>query len=474
MSIPADSNFFSTFESKGRWWLPQDTKNVLRGELKYNPEKGAHLELDGSFFSLSDTLNGRYEQPSVIVGQADSGEVVTLLKNFVLGAHGGLTNPCLSIQAGVVLSNFYYTKEDDLSFWASGVHFDGIENWFAQEPFTTAHSDDRKSSTIKFNRPGDLSFDLTEIGFDVKAISSVSGFSVPAYEKAGFRMARYLQVEASKGETFWWHLERLTELNRFFTVLYGEDCLDKKMYLFGFDNGKRVRTHKTRVEVFIKPTQSVPAKKWHPHDFLFCYPHVRADFHSLLKNWFKLLSEASAPIALFASTLRKRKQFSQLDFLAAAQSLESLHRSLHGGVKLDEDGYQKCLDAMMASIPVETEEPIKAEIMRMLTTGNEWSLRKRLKFYFSQFESIGKKLVADKNQFIHKVIEARNYYTHYDLKNKGKIIEGAELYYLSEKLKILVLAQILDKLGIKVDLIEARLSEHSRWGYMMRKGAKNK
>lgn len=193
------------------------------------------------------------------------------------------------------------------------------------------------------------------------------------------------------------------------------------------------------------------------------------NLENMLKSWFRLLESASAPVSLFTSTIRKKTKFNQFDFLAAAQALESLHRSLHGGVKLDEHGYQKCIDEMLKNIPPDTQEEIKLELERMLTSGNEWSLRKRLKFYFNKFKSIGERLVPDNKKFIQKTIEARNYYTHYDSKGKENVIEGVELFYISEKLKILILAEVLSQIGLDKVLVETQLAGHCRWGFMMNK-----
>ncbi len=475
MSIKANTDLFSDFDLKGTWWLPGSEEKKLRGNLTFDPDKGSRLELDGSFYNLSDTLNGRYEQPQVIVGQADTDGVFTLLKNFVVGAHGGLTDPCLSIQPAFILKNFAYSKEEDLQFWSSGVHIDGIEHWFADQRFQSDMSEDRMTATLKYIRPEDERFDIQGHEFSIKTSASLTAPLMPDFDKTGFSLSRYIELESDQYQSLWWHLDKIGDVNRLFSILFGEGCLDKKIYLFrGDEKGSRKRNHETRIDVFYKPNREKQKKAWHPRDFLFAYPLVKDRFQNILKSWFDLLSIASAPTMLFASTIRKKKSFDQFDFLAAAQALESLHRSLHGGVKLEENGYQKCIDSMLAHIPTDTDEAIKTEIYRMLTTGNEWSLRKRLKFYFSKFDSISKRLISDKNKFIHKVIEARNYYTHYDAKGKENVIEGAELFYVSEKLKILVLSEILEKIGLEKSIIENRLAEHDRWGFFLRKEVFNK
>jgi len=64
------------------------------------------------------------------------------------------------------------------------------------------------------------------------------------------------------------------------------------------------------------------------------------------------------------------------------------------------------------------------------------------------------KLFSDKDKFIKTIRDSRNYYTHYDSKLISKAIKGSELFYLTEKLKIILIALILKESGFHREQIE--------------------
>jgi hypothetical protein len=70
------------------------------------------------------------------------------------------------------------------------------------------------------------------------------------------------------------------------------------------------------------------------------------------------------------------------------------------------------------------------------------------------------KIVVDKDKFIKQTKDSRNYYTHYDPKSLKKALVGAELYYLTEKLKVVLVSAILRENGFSFSLIQALLSRN--------------
>lgn len=260
MSIKTNSNFFSSFEVTGSWSIPGGNKKI-RGTLTFNPNKGGYLSLDGSFYSLSDTLNRNYDQPKILVGQTDTGELITLLKNYIVSANGGFQNIRLTIQSGLILKNFNYSHENDLQFGISGVHIDGIENWFSDSIFSSEFAENGSSVRIKYVEPDDCDFDLSKFGFKIKTKSSVEAPLIPGFDNVKMSMFRHFEIESNKVESLWWHLEKIYELNQFFSILYGEGCLDKQVYLYRRSKeGEERKKFENRVDVFLKPQIETPKK----------------------------------------------------------------------------------------------------------------------------------------------------------------------------------------------------------------------
>lgn len=71
-------------------------------------------------------------------------------------------------------------------------------------------------------------------------------------------------------------------------------------------------------------------------------------------------------------------------------------------------------------------------------------------------------IIGDKNLFTDNIKDSRNYYTHYNRNKKKNVLEGEELFYLSERLKILLVCAILEEIGITKDLLEKSIKRVKR------------
>ena len=72
------------------------------------------------------------------------------------------------------------------------------------------------------------------------------------------------------------------------------------------------------------------------------------------------------------------------------------------------------------------------------------------------------KVLGDKTKFVTDVKNSRNYYTHYDKRLEKKALKGADLFYLSERLKILLVCAFLMEAGITKEMIVSYL-ERIKW-----------
>jgi hypothetical protein len=59
--------------------------------------------------------------------------------------------------------------------------------------------------------------------------------------------------------------------------------------------------------------------------------------------------------------------------------------------------------------------------------------------------------------FIKQTKDSRNYYTHLDESMEKKALKGEDLFYLTEKLKLVLVCALLKESGFSIDLIEELL-----------------
>jgi hypothetical protein len=92
--------------------------------------------------------------------------------------------------------------------------------------------------------------------------------------------------------------------------------------------------------------------------------------------------------------------------------------------------------------------------------GNNLNLHSRLTELTEKYSNnILDKILGDKNQFVLNVKNSRNYYTHYSKDGVKKALKGSELFYLSERLKILLVCSFLEEVGFDKNNLSTFLND---------------
>jgi hypothetical protein len=134
----------------------------------------------------------------------------------------------------------------------------------------------------------------------------------------------------------------------------------------------------------------------------------------------------------------------------------------NGKLKIYYEDYANVRYVLEKAIPdwVEKEHHEKS-LKSRIKYGNEFSLRTRLNKIFAEYQENLIEFIENKNAFIEKVIDTRNYLTHYDKKEKAAI--GEELDPIIQKLKILLKICLLTELGFSSEEIKKLFSRNKRY-----------
>ena len=109
--------------------------------------------------------------------------------------------------------------------------------------------------------------------------------------------------------------------------------------------------------------------------------------------------------------------------------------------------------------------------------GYEYALRKRLELLLSDFggkfldifvyqeqDNTQTKKRDRRDKFIKDIKDTRNFYIHFDEDPKAHVLKGSELRQASEKLEIFFSIVLLNKLGIKSNMIDRAIERQSEKG----------
>jgi hypothetical protein len=145
------------FEYFGTWYLPdQDVNDGVEGILKYDSDKGANLQLIGSFTDPFEKLQDIREisEPRIILGFTSCGKKITLHQCREIP--GTIKIPGFAVQSfrvGHVFVGTEFKKEEDIKFRHVCIKYSHIDEWLGMSGISLDYDD---GFITKYKCPGEI------------------------------------------------------------------------------------------------------------------------------------------------------------------------------------------------------------------------------------------------------------------------------------------------------------------------------
>ena len=94
---------------------------------------------------------------------------------------------------------------------------------------------------------------------------------------------------------------------------------------------------------------------------------------------------------------------------------------------------------------------------------NRRSFRAKLKEVYEKHGGLFSSFISDKDDFIKRVIDTRNYYTHYSPKLEERAVKIEDLPFLSQNLRFILIVILMKQIGFDDKLIEQALERYMRF-----------
>ena len=102
------------------------------------------------------------------------------------------------------------------------------------------------------------------------------------------------------------------------------------------------------------------------------------------------------------------------------QAIETFNRQVFSEKYIEQEEYDDKSQKIKTNIPTEFPSDLRDALKSRIKYGNEYSLRKRIKGLFESVDQQTRLLVTeDYKSFIGKIVDTRNYFTHYDYELKS-------------------------------------------------------
>jgi hypothetical protein len=415
-------------EFKGYFFVPGAPSEQLPGFLKYGKNSSIELDLFGRF--------DNYENPSstednIILGVTSKGRKITLLNCFEKSR--GMSFPGFAESSFSALYMFigqHYNSPEEIAFESCSIEYSDFNTWLDISGFDQVkHDNEAREITIKYKQPENIEFKINdewmgEINFY---------FNGPKYfkpvNKASIEQMPYLNITPIRKTTFKEFRKIYTIFSSFLALNYFDYPIVKSI-VFTEAKEKKHEHDSDFNAVELYSNSKVKSKNYKLHaneqNFLIQYKPYEMKFPEFIQNWYILFNKIEASINILTECFMKRNSPIEFHFVSLVQALENLDRRITGkrNAYLDER-----LTNIVTILPPKVSDT----------------------------------LLYNEPDFIERIKNSRNFYTHYKDNHESNAAPLSELFILSEKLKIILISLVLKEIGFSNEETEKIILNKGVW-----------
>jgi hypothetical protein len=443
-----------SFEYGGLWWLPENPEKPIHGKLTYERGKRTILSLDGAFQEEEDF----YE---VILGDS-YGKRITLInclrtefEEIFIEGSGKYERSEFVIS--IFFVGYHFAKKEDIKFTRLHVRYSELEEWLGERPFRFERRENEEGlseHTLRFTMPKVKEINLE--GFKIRI-----GYGVTQggdrWRKPKFETNAGVSIEVSDEMHVDEFLSIAYHIKSFLTLGTGNEVSMLTV------SGQKEETDGT-VEIFYNVSERIPVEKLFPPPFFpFGYKAISERPKFYLQNWFRIAENIEPTYDLFFGTIYNPYLYPNNEFLSLAQALESYCSRTFDNNIMPNDLFEELLSQMLeiiSGIPQEYRLQFEPKVKYGM---NRKSLRTKLKELFEKYSDLFKLFVDDRDGFIGKVVDTRNYYTHYSPELEERAAELTEIPFLSQDLRFILFVVLLKEIGFDDKSTEQALTRYMRF-----------
>ncbi|WP_448649217.1 ApeA N-terminal domain 1-containing protein [Pseudomonas corrugata] len=432
------------YKKTGYFWLPEKEGSKIPGILSIDDGGKIELEIIGHFNGGAGLLN-EDDSVSRIVGYVEKVGLVTLDDCFYIEKNisfGGISKS--KIRASIVFGGAAWDKDEIVTFNTFSFSVDCLDEWIGISGINVDSTWSAGTATINYSPPEEKNFSLDN-GMTLKICFAYTLPGFPHITEAKITQRAYFRLSS----------EELRELSEFRIIAFKltnlmcfaideivtlqnvtatsseiQDCVNNKEY-------------PAPISIYYQSipfTEKKPKKDW--HSMLFSFRTITVNAQQVLNNWLNAYEYLYPALNLYFSTKTGAQKYLEGKFLALAQGLETYHRRTSSETLMEPRSFEVVVEKILSECPEEHVEWLRGRLMH----GNEINLGKRLKRIIEPFKKhLGTS--AERNKMLRKIVDTRNYLTHYNEDLKEESAKGRDLWVLCKKMESIFNLHFLKVIG---------------------------
>ncbi|SDD83604.1 hypothetical protein SAMN04487996_102306 [Dyadobacter soli] len=403
------------FPIKGYWFLPSNENHKVAGILDIDHDV-FRLELFGSLRGSSQEVffdSIEWDKSTVIpliLGHGSDGKDYSLM-GCISGASSLNFNadlPLTSYLIDHVLQGCQLDERDEKIFKKLRIEYSHLQDWLGFTGFSPDNFDKSGFSFI-YQYPDSISVNIDNT-FLLKFGYQYSYNGSSRYDRKIVQTC-FLDIETQTDLSYLDLCKPMRLFQDFLSLATLSTVSVKSTTLFWeSDTGGSHDEFPIKLELFLSP-ESVEMTKEKPFSkFLFQHDDIKEVLQEILSRWFLLNAEMLPIRRYLIESVKRKKVFEINNFLNIVQALEGFHSRFRN-----------------------EERAFKASI------GNLIQEFKIIDLVKTEFE--------DEGSIIESTKDSRHYYSHFYRLRNDSTKQGRELFYLTKKLRILLICCVLKEVG---------------------------
>lgn len=461
----------SPIKYTGYWWLPTNPDQKVSGTLYIDREKGIELKTIDSLLSRQEVFSNNLD---VFLKEVILGQTVGANKLITLSDCKCKSNDHYNSKFALIGKRHFMTNAD-ITFTSAEVRLSLLDEWLSVAGFNEREDSDdqgRNIFNLEYRFPETIEFYINHINTQLSTNYILSRTSIRNL-KWELAHSSFLKLTPEQPKALDWYMKQFYSLQKLLTILTG--FIVSPIRFVGYGNDVQVAQNSTVKEEFeiyyqlCSNFQNIVDK--HRNQLLLTVPFLEIDLSAVVNNWFEKTEILDPVTNLYVATLSTPSLYPEFKLLNYAQALEALHRRVFGGKYMSDEEYEPIRRILVESIPEDVSKDHCKSLKGKLNYGHEFSQRKRIKFLLDEvWENCLNQFIDNKSRFIDEVIGTRNYLIHFDESSASSVVFGTEVFYLAEKLKVLLLTSLLIQFGIPRDNVYRAIKQFNEFSYLKRRG----
>lgn len=454
----------SKYEARGSWHISGYPEDSQMGIFTFDRNKGSYLSLFNSFRQDSKSEDTLFD----IQGHTLEGKCITLLNCFWIHKRQKNNSIFQPVTFRVTRALIGDQIEEDYkadSFYSVELSHHLIEEWMGDLPFVNKFNRADNSYTATYHIPECLSFDIPSI--DSKVTIGREGVINHGDRKTMLWTSQgIITITPSSPKPLEWYSTQAHCLRQLLSFLIGEPARTRYFTLRGeeieYSSKLKIRssTHLLFQEIGLARSSLNDSF----HEMFAPLPSIDHKVESIFTNWFTSHSKLRMPITLYLSAQAGDYTYVDTTLIALAQALEGFCRSTSDSHYLDKIKYKKILDDIVSGFPSGIPSDLRDRLKSMLTHGNEYSLKKRLKEEIKLYPPMLTDHISHSpSTFIDNIVDYRNAKIHVTHDKLISPIPEDDVFNSGLRMEIFFAICMMRILGFSEDEMDSCIKQSKRF-----------